>query len=132
LSKTDAERLGNVGKVIAFDFRLENIKNYDLQKLAVHLMSDVAEAYGGYIWDNECRLVFTRDFWDTKVMPSWEMNTVIVEKNITIHQYQDGELLRSITLGMKKFGLPDLIVQNASRHSSSSVVNTINVLGQTL
>lgn len=132
LNEADTERIEKANVVLALDFRLENVKNYELQLSATQLMSDLASDFNGYIWDDESRLMFTKNFWDTKILPSWEKNTVIVEKNIAIHQYQEGEMLRSITLGMKKFGLPDLVVQNAPRNSSKSVVNTINVLSQTI
>ena len=38
-----------------------------------------------------------------------------LSKHLVIHAYQKGELVRAITLGMEKFGLPDLVIDQSSR-----------------
>jgi len=49
-----------------------------------------------------------------------------------IHSYKTTEYVRAITLGMGKFGLPDVVVNNFSWSDNRYIGNLINVVAQSL
>ena len=51
--------------------------------------------------------------------------------HLVIHEYADGELIRQVTLGQEKLGLPDLVVEQVSRQSSGAMSWLINFAPQT-
>jgi hypothetical protein len=52
--------------------------------------------------------------------------------HIVIHSYQDEEFIRAVLLGMAKFGLPDLVVENSARSQGRNVGHLINLTAQVL
>src|SRR5262249_20667937 len=55
-----------------------------------------------------------------------------ISDQMKIDIYANGEFVREVTLGMKKFGLPDVTVQETSETSVSQTGNLIDVFTQTL
>jgi len=92
----------------------------------------MAEATGGLIWDEETRETFTPAAWHEERIGVWTEKVPDVSKQTVIHAYRDGQLLRSITLGMGKFGLPDVVVNQFSQASSRNIGHTMNLFAQAM
>lgn len=100
--------------------------------LATRLAEDLARKTGGFILDQETRQVFTPDAWHKKRLESWTGNVPTLGTQFTIDLYPTDESVRAITLGMAKFGLPDVVVQRLPQSSSSQVGNLINIFAQSM
>ena len=99
---------------------------------ACALMADLADATGGILWDEECRLFYTPATWRKKRVESWENGVPDVTGHVNMHAYRDPELVRVITLGMRKFGLPDLVVDSLPSNNTRPAGNAINACAQLL
>ena len=55
-----------------------------------------------------------------------------IAKHTTIHAYRTGEYVRAITLGMAKFGLPDIVIDKFSWSYSRNIGHVINLFGQVI
>jgi len=55
-----------------------------------------------------------------------------IEKQMTIHVYKKDEFVRAITLGMKKAGLPDVVVEEFDWSSENQVGDLINIFCQAM
>ena len=99
---------------------------------AYGLAEQVARKTGGLLWDEETREVFTPESWHQRRLAKWTANVPEISANTTIHSYKNGELVRAISLGMAKFGLPDIVVDQFAWSSSRSVATLMNVVGQAL
>ncbi len=84
------------------------------------------------LWDEETREVFTPDFWQQNRVASWEGPVPDVARHITIHAYNDKGRVRAITLGMSKFALPDLVINDAVWSLNRPLGNTLNAIAQKL
>lgn len=73
---------------------------------------------------------FTPEAWNASRLSSWTEEIPYLADQITIHTYRESEFCRSITLGMQKFGLPDILINNGSCYSSESSMRLINTLAQ--
>jgi uncharacterized protein YegJ (DUF2314 family) len=109
--------------VMSFSADRENLAK--VHQDALEMTAVIAEKAGGLAWDEHTRELYTPEAWlqrarkkvgDPENLPS----------HVTIHGYRDGKLVRLVTLGMDKFGLPDLAVNQVSAMLSKSMSHLIN------
>jgi len=100
--------------------------------LATRLAEDLARKTGGLILDHETRQVFTPDAWHKRRVASWNGGVPELGTEFTIDLYPTDEYVRAITLGMAKFGLPEVVVQQLPQSSSSHVGDLINIFAQSM
>src|SRR5262249_46064014 len=55
-----------------------------------------------------------------------------LSKQVVIHAYQKDEFVRAITLGMAKFGLPDLVIDQFSWSLQRNMGHVMNLFAQAL
>ncbi len=101
-------------------------------RAAAMVAQEVATKAGGVIYDEETRELFSVEQWGETRIGGFDGAVPDVVRHITIHAYQDGELYRAITLGMSKFGCPDLVVNQFPKSYWDSVGSLINLAAQTL
>lgn len=97
---------------------------------AAKLMGCVADATGALLWDEATRQVFSRAAWQDERIAPWEGELPAVTHHTVIHFYQDGDANRAVTLGMSKFGLPEIVVNDVA--GSRDVGMLINLVAQTM
>ncbi len=95
------------------------------------IVRDLARELGGYVWDDETRNLFTLESFAPRAA-GFENGIPNIAAHVSLHMYRDGELIRIVSLGMVKFGLPDVVVEEVSGASSNSMGNLVNVICQTL
>jgi uncharacterized protein YegJ (DUF2314 family) len=93
---------------------------------------DLASRTNGLIWDVETRELFTPEAWKTRRLSAPNNGFPDVRNHITIHAYQSGDYFRAVTLGMEKFGQPDLVIDQFGWSLSKQMGNTINLVAQSL
>jgi uncharacterized protein YegJ (DUF2314 family) len=100
------------------------------------LILEFAKQTGAFIWDSATRECFSQASWKERRFDTWPADIVPgMDRQITIHIYQpeeDSEYLRAITLGMEKFALPDVVIEQLIRSDSRSAGNLINLVCQSL
>lgn len=101
-------------------------------KAATEVMESLARETGGLLWDEETREVFTPDEWHKRRIAAWTETMPNVTSHTTIHVYESGEYVRAITLGMAKFGLPDVVVGNFTWSLNRNVGHLVNAFCQSL
>lgn len=96
------------------------------------LVADVARRTNGLIWDEETREVFSVEEFTRTRLDTWQAGLADVKSHITAHVYQHGEGLRAITLGMRKFGLPDIVANRVTGTTTERVGFLMNAFSQAL
>ena len=99
---------------------------------ATKLVHQLANQTGALIWDEETRELFSPEAWKTSRIDTWEGRLPDVTRHITIHAYNDDGKMRAVTLGMNKFALPDLVINDLTWSLSSPLGDTINLVAQSL
>lgn len=132
LSAEQAEQLQSCAVVYVVDFVYPPAERFNALRSATTIMEQLARATGGLIWDEATREVFTPDEWKRLRLGDWTETVPLVESHVTIHLYEESGAVRAVTLGMSKFGLPDLVIENTAWSNKKSVCNTINTLAQSL
>lgn len=132
LSRTQAEALQNSQQALIINFSHPKAHVWNALHAANLLVETVARETNGLVWDDETRLIFSPDEWRKRRIESWSTPFPDVSKQTTIHAYKSNDYVRAITLGMAKFGLPDVTIQNVSWSSNRSVGNVINIFSQVM
>lgn len=99
------------------------------------LTSALARRTGGLIWDQETREMFTPDFWDEHRVAGWTAAgpPPDIREHFTIHSYRtENGYRRAISLGLRKLGLPDLVMEDLAASSTRMSTVTINLLAQAM
>lgn len=132
LSKEQVAAVQNSEAVLLLDFAYHQKHVWDGMRAALKLTSSVARATNGLIWDEETRELFTPDFWDERRIADWKEEVPAVSKHTVLHAYNTGEYVRGVTLGMAKFGLPDVVIDQFSWSLSRNIGHLINLFGQAI
>lgn len=130
LTDNQKEILQTSDFVLLLDFMCNEDKLLSTFKNANKLTEELIINENDIIWDSETRECFTRKYWHENRLI--DGNTINISKHITIHLYQNNDYCRAITLGMLKFGLPDICIENLSCSSNNSVASLINLTAQTI
>lgn len=132
LSQPQGEALQLAKLALVVEFRMPASPTYAGLRAADRLLADVAEQTDGLIWDEETREIFTAAAWRERHIDGWQGDIPNVAKHTVIHAYQGDKLLRGITLGMAKFGLPDVVMDDFPRSNSGQAGNLMVALSQAL
>jgi len=132
LSKKQADDVQNYKAAVIIDFVYPLKDMAKGLKLAYQKAYEVARLSNGFLWDSETRELYTEQTWKKMRLDAWEGNTPIINSQIVIHAYQASNNIRAITLGMAKFGLPDIVADNFSWSLNSSMSDLIILIGQSM
>ncbi len=132
LTRDQSEGLQKAHKALILNFAYPEEHVWDGMRVALSLTRELAHASAGLIWDEATREVFTPDAWAKRRIADWNDDVPDLSKHLVIHAYQKGEFVRAITLGMEKFGLPDLVIDQSSRSLQRSMGHVMNLFAQAL
>src|SRR6266403_2043701 len=75
---------------------------------------------------------FSPDAWHETRLKSWTDDVPDISSQTVVQTYKKDELVRAITLGMTKVGLPDVVMDDFPWSSEHQVVDLINLFCQTM
>lgn len=132
ISREQAEALQKADKALILDFAHPSQLSSAAMQKALQVTLQVARDTGGLLWDEETREVFSPDEWQKRRIDSWANGIPDVSQHMTIHAYRNGDLVRAISLGMGKFGLPDVVVSDFSWSDNRPMGNLLNAFSQAM
>ncbi len=132
LTRDQAEALQRTERALILDFAHPASVSTSALRAALQLAEQVARETNGLLWDEETREIFTPDEWHKRRLDSWVGQTPDVSQHTVIHAYKSDKLVRAITLGMAKFGMPDVVVSDFSWSSNRPVGNLMNLFAQAM
>jgi hypothetical protein len=132
VSRQQAEAVQGSRSVLVLDFAHSREHVWDGMRSALELASALARSTGGLLWDEETRELFSPDEWDKRRIAEWTDKVPDISKHTVIHAYNTGEYVRAITLGMAKFGLPEIVIDNFSWSLNRNMGHVVNLFAQSL
>lgn len=88
-----------------------------------------------HIWDSATRECFHRDAWKKRRIDGWgDREIPDLRSQIAIHRYPklDAGYFRSVTRGMGKFGLYDVVIERSADSEAAAASNLMQVFCQTI
>lgn len=132
LSREQGAAIAESKRVFVMGFEAKNSDLLRVNREANTLLARLAEATAGLPWDEECRLLYSREAWREKRVNGWQGDIPDVRGHVNMHAYRNPELVRIITLGMRKFGLPDLVLSDVASSTTRAAGNLVNACAQRL
>lgn len=132
LSRQQVQALQQSQQALVMNFGHSRTHVWSALKAATEIVEAIARETNGLIWDEETREIFTPDEWQKRRLAAWTGKIPDVTTHTTIHAYSSGEYVRAISLGMAKFGLPDVVVQNFSWSLNRDIGHLVNALSQSM
>lgn len=130
LTREQAAALQQSTQALVLDFAQPTTGTMTNLKAALVLTEQIARDTNGLIWDDETREIFTPEAWHKRRLDSWHGEVPDVSMHTVIHAYKTDSLVRAITLGMAKFGMPDIVVSDFSWSLNRPMGNLINLFSQ--
>jgi len=131
LTRADLRDLAKSRSVTMLSFAGPATSALASYRQALAIADQLAAATGGLLWDQETRQVFSRKSWAPR-LAGWHDGIPNLIDHIVIHDYRDGDLMRLVTLGMRKLALPDVAVEQVASESEQSMGHVLNDLCQTI
>jgi len=132
LTREQATAVQQSKHALVLDFAQPGDQAVPAYRASLRLAEQVARDTNGLLWDEETRELFTPDEWHKRRLETWEGDVPDVLKHIVIHAYQGEKLVRAISLGMGKLGLPDVVVNDFSWSDNRTMGNLINCFAQVI
>lgn len=132
LTREQSQALQSTQQAAILNFSYDKQHVWTGMRSALEITHALALATGGVLWDEATREIFSPDEWHARRIEPWKEEIPNISKQTVIHAYQDNELARAITLGMEKFGLPDVVVNHFSWSLNKNVGITINLFTQAI
>ena len=132
LSRDQALALQRSERALVLRFKHPGAIAMPAYRSALELLDQLVRDTGGLLWDEETREVFTPDEWRSRRLETWSGDTPDVSKHTVIHAYKGDKQVRAITLGMVKFGLPDVVVDDFAWSSNRAMGNLLNIWVQAM
>jgi uncharacterized protein YegJ (DUF2314 family) len=107
-------------------------ERWRLVRAADELLDCLAEATGGVVFDGDTRQLFTLDAFRRRRLAGWKDGRSSLSSQYVTHIYPDGDYLRLVTLGLDRFGLPDLVLNQSLRTEASRAEALIRLVAMAL
>ena len=99
---------------------------------ACRLLGDLADATDGMPWDDESRKLYSAKRWRKDRIDSWDNGLPDIRSHVMMDGYRDPDLFRIVSMGMRKFGLPDLVMSQVPAGITRPAGNLMNACLQAL
>jgi uncharacterized protein YegJ (DUF2314 family) len=127
-----ARALQTSKQALILDFAYPKTEVWTGLKAAYQIAESVARDTNGLLWDEQTREVFSPEEWHAIRLAQWSEKIPNTPKHIVIHAYNTDNYVRAITLGMSKFGLPDVVIEKTSWSANRQIGNLINGFCQSI
>ncbi len=132
ISSEQADLLQGSDQALILEYGHPAANVWTALRTSAEMTEQIARETGGLIWDEETREIFSPAEWHKRRLASWTGDAPDVSDHTTIHAYKSGEFIRAITLGMAKFGLPDIVVEEFPWSNDRSIGYLINLFAQAI
>lgn len=132
LTEKDAQDLQNSKTALVLNFSHSKEHALTGMRDALAYTERLASHCKGLIWDDITREIFTPAAWHEKRIQAWAEDGPEIAQHTVIHAYKNTEFIRAVTLGMQKFHLPDLVINDFVWSNNHQMGDLINLIGQTL
>jgi uncharacterized protein YegJ (DUF2314 family) len=131
LSDIAQQALQNPGAISVIETAGPNAQAVKTYRATLEAVIALEKTGRGVIFDSETRESFSQQAF-AKRLEDWTDDTPLVQRHVTLHAYLDGELTRIVSLGMQRFGLPDISTKGVSASELDAMSMLLNVTLQTM
>lgn len=134
LTTDEAEKLQKSNEVLVVTFFVPKKYGMSFHKKTLNFMAELAQGCSCVLWDETTRETYGVTAWKERRLAYWENALPISRFHTVVHFYKSGNkgLARAVSLGMGKFGLPDVVINDMTVSAGKTMVSLINVITQAM
>jgi len=132
LADGDAEAIGTATVCGAVATAVPPADAPAMQRGVLLTLHEVAMQHDGWVVDLETRQTFTPEALHAQRLEDWTGGVPDLENHIAFHLYDNGDYLRMVSVGMGKFGLPDLVHEAVLASDAEAMTAIANLSAQRL
>jgi hypothetical protein len=118
--------------VVILGWRLDADPGFDRLRDAQKLALEVAQKTEGFVWDETTLQMFGLAAWKKLRIDGWDGAIPDMRQHILLHYDARADKHRAVTVGMVKFGLPDLVVSDLSPRDAERMTTLVEAIAQLL
>ena len=107
-------------------------QRYEALLGATRFAHQLAAEHKAFLWDEETREFFPPQRWKEERLEGWSGGPPTLSAHVTVHVYGEGDTVRFVSLGMVKFGLPDLVLEQVPQSMTTPMGSVLNGVAQLL
>ncbi|MEM9691735.1 MAG: hypothetical protein AAGA56_04265 [Myxococcota bacterium] len=132
LSEAEVAAVQHSPQVVVMTFNAPAKHARRMHRDALALADEVAKTSGGLIWDDATGELFAREAFARRLAkPVDDLKNLPAHFTICVSDARGG-LVRLVSHGLEKLGLSNLVVENVTRSSSSSMISVLNAVAATM
>ena len=133
-NKNDFLKIESSTQAYSITVKFRQIQTLTHHKDIDNYLYSITKENNGYLYDEETREMFKPSSWkNRRLINGWHDKQIAIDKHIVIHYYQrKPKEYRLITLGMAKFGLPDIAIEDIFSRNANDLSKVINLTAYSL
>jgi hypothetical protein len=133
LDPLQARAAASSNGVIVAAFAFDSDPALSRMREAEALVLAIAQQNAGFVWDDTTRQIYATSAWNDDRLQGWDGDRPDMLHHVVVHYYPtDGGRHRAITLGMAKFGLPDLVGNDVPESEAGPMTTLLDAAAQLL
>ncbi|MEM6686198.1 MAG: DUF2314 domain-containing protein, partial [Bacteroidota bacterium] len=132
LTKTQKEELSNSKNALVCVVYYPKKDAFSHTKKLYDWVYKTTKGTNFIVYDGEVRDYFSPEEWKKNRVDAWENGIPNALQQITLSSYRQREYCRSITYGMQRFGLPDILIEESPCTFVSSASQVLAIVSQLL
>ncbi len=131
LTEAQAQGVQASTEAVVMAFVGTKVQAAALHRDALRMTAAVAVKTGGLIWDEDTGQLLSQAAWKKRLSadPAHPAN---LGQHFAVRSYREGNLVRLVSFGMSKFGLPDITIEDVPVASASAMANLLNLVAARL
>jgi hypothetical protein len=118
--------------VLVLGWRLDADPGFDRLREAQKLALEAGRKTDGFVWDETTLQLFGLAAWKKLRIDGWEGAIPDMRQHILLHYEARADAHRAVTVGMVKFGLPDLVVSDLPPRDAERMTTLVEAIAQLL
>ncbi|MEY3444805.1 MAG: hypothetical protein RLZZ519_3086, partial [Bacteroidota bacterium] len=108
-------------------------ERWQINRRFCKFMADYSQEKALIIFDESCREFDSPVTWTARKLQHWTAEKPQIPFHIVQHAYREEDgFCRIVSIGMEKFGLPNIVINNAVCSAQNQLSSLINLMAQTL
>lgn len=131
LPEAQANAVQESREAVVMAFAMSKKQSDAVHRDALAMAAAVAKKAGGLIWDEDTGQLFSVAAWSDRLAKD-PTDAANLGQHFAVRSYREGNLVRLVTFGLSKFGLPDIVVPDVPVASASPMGNLVNLAAAAL
>lgn len=132
MSPDQMASLQKAADVLIMDFNTDRKHLWDAYRKALEYLYAITVNQDAIIYDQKVKACYTPEAWKSMRIDTWQTPVPDLRDHFIIRSQTDGQACRTVTFGMGKFGLPDVVLDKLPCSNQRQFCSLISLICQSM